>query len=235
MQSPLHGQMMDMPLLISSFMTHAARHFPGIEIVSRRHEGDLHRYTYRDAEVRMRQMASALERRGIEMGERVATLAWNGYRHMEAYYAVGGKGSIVHTINPRLHPDQIAWIVNHAEDSMLCFDLSFLPIVESIAPRCPSVKHWVAMCDPDHMPRSAIPNLLCFESLLAEGDPHWQWPEFDERSAVASATPPAPPVTRRAPSMRTVQPCCMPMRQASRMPCAFRHAMWCFRSCRCFM
>jgi fatty-acyl-CoA synthase len=176
--------MMDMPLLISSFMTHAARHFPGIEIVSRRHEGDIHRYTYRDAEARMRQLASALEGRGIGMGERVATLAWNGYRHMEAYYAVGGKGSVVHTINPRLHPDQIAWIVNHAEDAMLCFDLSFLPIVESIAPRCPSVRHWVAMCDPDHMPGSAIPSLLCFESLLAEGDANWQWPEFDERSAV---------------------------------------------------
>ena len=184
MQSPLVGQMMDMPLLISSFMTHAARHFPDTEIVSRRHEGDIHRYTYRDAEARMRQLASALERRGIAMGERVGTLAWNGYRHMEAYYAIGGKGSVVHTINPRLHSDQIAWIVNHAEDRMLCFDLSFLPIVESIAKHCPSVQHWVAMCDPDHMPQSAIPNLLCFEALLAEGDPHWEWPEFDERSAV---------------------------------------------------
>jgi len=182
--SPLRGQMMDMPLLISSFMTHAARHFPGTEIVSRRHEGDIHRYTYRAAEARMRQLASALEKRGIHMGERVGTLAWNGYRHMEAYYAVGGKGSIVHTINPRLHPDQIAWIVNHAQDKMLCFDLSFVPIVESIAPRCPTVEHWVAMCDPDHMPHSAIPNLLCFETLLAEGDPDWHWPEFDERSAV---------------------------------------------------
>jgi len=122
--------MMDMPLLISSFMQHAARHFPTTEIVSRRLEGDIHRYTYRDAEARMRQLASALEARGIDMGERVGTLAWNGYRHMEVYYAVGGKGSVVHTINPRLHPEQIAWIVNHAEDKMLCFDLSFLPIIE---------------------------------------------------------------------------------------------------------
>jgi len=183
-QSPLRGQMMDMPLLISSFMQHAARHFPTTEIVSRRLEGDIHRYTYRDAEARMRQLASALEARGIDMGERVGTLAWNGYRHMEVYYAVGGKGSVVHTINPRLHPEQIAWIVNHAEDKMLCFDLSFLPIIEAIAPHCPTVKTWVAMCDADRMPQSNVVSLVCYEQLLAEGRKDWQWPEFDERSAV---------------------------------------------------
>ena len=184
MQSPLRGQMMDMPLLISSFMQHAARHFPTTEIVSRRLEGDIHRYTYRDAEARMRQLASALEARGIAMGERVGTLAWNGYRHMEVYYAVGGKGSVVHTINPRLHPEQIAWIVNHAEDKMLCFDLSFLPIIEAIAPHCPTVKTWVAMCDANRMPQSKVVSLVCYEQLLAEGRKDWQWPEFDERSAV---------------------------------------------------
>jgi len=183
-QSPLPGQMMDMPLLISSFMQHAARHFPTTEIVSRRLEGDIHRYTYRDAEARMRQLASALEARGIDMGERVGTLAWNGYRHMEVYYAVGGKGSVVHTINPRLHPEQIAWIVNHAEDKMLCFDLSFLAIIEAIAPHCPTVKTWVAMCDADRMPQSNLVSLVCYEQLLAEGRKDWQWPEFDERSAV---------------------------------------------------
>ena len=182
----MQGLMMDMPLLISSILQHAARHHGDVEIVSRRVEGDIHRYTYADSELRARQLASALGKRGVQSGERVATLAWNGYRHVEIYYAVGGMGSVVHTINPRLHPDQIAWIVNHADDRCFAFDISFLPVVEAIAPKCPGVQAWIAMVDADRHPaNSAIPNLLNYETLLAEGSSDWRWPELDERSAVA--------------------------------------------------
>ncbi len=180
------GQMMDMPLLVSSVLQHAARHHARTEIVSRRVEGDLHRYTYADCELRSRRLADALARAGVNNGDRVATLAWNGYRHVELYYAIGGSGAVVHTINPRLHPDQIAWIVNHAEDRYLAFDLTFLPIIEAIAAKCPTIRGWIAMCDADRMPRDAkIPNLVCYETLLETGTPDWQWPELDERSAVA--------------------------------------------------
>jgi acyl-CoA synthetase (AMP-forming)/AMP-acid ligase II len=182
----MQGLMMDMPLLISSILQHAARHHGDTEIVSRRVEGDIHRYTYAQCEQRARRMASALTRLGAQPGERVATLAWNGYRHVEIYYAAGGMGSVVHTINPRLHPEQLAWIVNHADDRFFAFDITFLPIIEAIAPLCPQVKAWIAMVDADRQPVSdKIPNLLNYETLMAEGADDWQWPELDERSAVA--------------------------------------------------
>ena len=182
----MQGSMMDMPLLISSILRHAARHHGDTEIVSRRVEGDFHRYTYADCERRSRQLADAVRKLGVGDGERVATLAWNGYRHMEAYYAVGGSGAVIHTINPRLHPEQIAWIVGHAEDKLVAFDLTFLPIIEAIAPRCPSVRGWIALTDRQHMPVTAkVPNLLCYEELLAGGSADYAWPEFDERAAVA--------------------------------------------------
>ena len=182
----MQGLMMDMPLLVSSLLTHAARHFPDVEIVSRRIEGDIHRYTWSDCAQRCAQLANALTAAGVNQGDRVATLAWNGYRHLETYYAVGGMGSVIHTINPRLHPEQIAWIVNHAEDRYLAFDLTFLPIIEGIAALCPTVRGWIAMCDRDRMPAdSKIPNLLCYEELIASGSGTFDWPQIDERSAVA--------------------------------------------------
>src|SRR3954467_4291872 len=146
-QSPLMGQMMSMPLLISSIIQHADRYYGNTEIVSRRVEGDIHRYTYRDCHKRARQLANGLANLGVKMGERVATLAWNGYRHLEAYYAVSGSGAVLHTINPRLHPDQIAYIANHAEDQYLFFDMTFLPLVEAFAPHCKTIKGYVMMCD----------------------------------------------------------------------------------------
>ena len=182
----MQAQMMEMPLLISTILQQAARHFGGIEVVSRRVEGDLHRYTYADCERRARQLADALQAMGVRNGQRVASLAWNGYRHMELYYAVGGSGAVIHTINPRLHPEQIAWIVNHAEDVYLAFDLTFAPIVEAIAAHCPNVKGWIAMVGPEKMPAATkIPNLLCYEEVLARGSDGYRWPEIDERSAVA--------------------------------------------------
>ena len=182
----MQGLMMDMPLLVSSLLTHAARHFPEVEIVSRRIEGDIHRYNWADCARRCAQMAHALTAAGVNQGDRVATLAWNGYRHLETYYAVGGMGAVIHTINPRLHPEQIAWIVNHAEDRYLAFDLTFLPIIEGIAALCPTVRGWIAMCDRDRMPvDSKVPNLLCYEDLIATGSTTFDWPQIDERSAVA--------------------------------------------------
>src|SRR4051794_2515282 len=124
-QSPLMGQMMHQPLLISNILIHADRHFGGTEIVSRRVDGDVHRYTYRECHRRARQLANALAALGVKQGERVATLAWNGYRHLEAYYAVSGSGAVLHTINPRLFAEQIVYIANHAEDQYLFFDLTF--------------------------------------------------------------------------------------------------------------
>jgi len=148
----MQGLMQNVPLLISSLIQHADRHHGTVEIVSRRVEGDIHRTTYRQMHARAKQLANLLDAWGVGEGRRVATLAWNGYRHMELYYAVAGKGAIVHTINPRLVPDQIAWIVNHAEDTCLFFDLTFLPIVEKVAAQFRTVKYLVAMTDRAHMP-----------------------------------------------------------------------------------
>jgi len=181
----MQGLMMDMPLLISSILKQAARHFGDVEIVSRRTEGDIHRTDYRTLERRARRLADALQKRGAQSGDRIGTLAWNNYRHMEVYYAAGGMGGVVHTINPRLHPEQIAWIVNHAGDAFLAFDLTFLPIVEAIAAHCPNVKAWIPMVDQDRQPQSdKIANLLNYEELLESGSEDYRWPDLDERSAV---------------------------------------------------
>lgn len=126
----MNGLMMDQPLLVSSLLTHAERHHGQQEIVSRRVEGDLHRYTFSDLATRSRQLAQALEALGVQPGTRIATLAWNGYRHLELYYAVSGSGAVLHTLNPRLHPDQLEWIVADAADTVLFFDLTFLPVIE---------------------------------------------------------------------------------------------------------
>ncbi len=183
-KSPLMGRMMSQPLLISSLIKHADRYYGNIEVVSRRVEGDIHRYTYSDCHKRSKQLANALNKLGVKMGDRVATLAWNGYRHLEAYYAVSGSGAVLHTINPRLHPEQIAYIANHAEDLYLFFDLNFLPVVEAVAPLCKTIKGFVMLCDRDRMPaETKIPNLMCYEDLIADCSDEYEWPLFDENSA----------------------------------------------------
>ena len=178
----LHGLMMQMPLLIAALIEHADKHHGDVEVVSRRCEGDIHRYTYKDVHRRARQMANALDTLGVKRSDRVATLAWNGHRHLELYYAVSGSGAVLHTINPRLHPEQIAWIANHAEDQYLFFDLTFLPIIEAIAPLCRTMKGYVAMTDKAHMPESKV-ELLCYEDLLNKHSDRYVWPEFDENLA----------------------------------------------------
>ena len=178
------GLMQNQPLLISSLMEFAERHHSDAEIVSRRVEGDIHRYTYKDAARRSRQVAKALDTLGLAFGDRVATLAWNGYRHFELYYGVSGSGRVLHTLNPRLHPEQVAWIANHAEDQVLCFDMSFLPLVQAVHAKCTTIKHFIALCDADKLPQdSGIPNLQSYEAWMGSQSTHYEWPSFDENSA----------------------------------------------------
>ena len=180
----LTGQMMQMPLLISSLIRHAARHAGQTEIVSKRVEGDVHRTTWSEVERRSRQLAQALARLGCGEGDRVATLAWNGYRHLELYYGASGSGLVLHTINPRLFPEQIAWIANDAADSVLFFDLTFLPLVEKLAPALKTVRHLVLMTDRAHMPAaSPLQGLLCYEELVAAENGAYAWPMLDENAA----------------------------------------------------
>ncbi len=178
------GLMQDQPLLISGLIEFAERHHGDAEIVSRRVEGDIHRYTYKDSAQRARQVANALDGLSLAFSDRVATLAWNGYRHFELYYGVSGSGRVLHTINPRLHPDQIAWIANHAEDQVLCFDLSFLPLVQAVYSRCATIQHYIALCDEGALPKdSGIPNLTSYESWIGAQANTYKWPTFDENTA----------------------------------------------------
>lgn len=177
------GLMQRHPLLISSLIVHAARAHPRGEIVSRTVEGPLHRCTYVDIEKRAGQVASLLTSLGVARGERIGTLAWNGYRHLELFFGVSGMGAVLHTINPRLFPEQLEYIINHAEDQHLCFDVCFLPLMEELAPKLRTVKTFIALTDRDHIPVSTIPNLCCYEELLQRHNPGYRWPDFDEDSA----------------------------------------------------
>ena len=178
------GLMQNQPLLISGLIEFAERHHGDAEIVSRRVEGDIHRYTYKDSAKRARQVANALDDLSLAFSDRVATLAWNGYRHFELYYGVSGSGRVLHTINPRLHPDQISWITNHAEDQVLCFDLTFLPLVQAVHARCKTIKHYIALCDEANLPKdSGIPQLISYESWIGEKSNVYTWPSFDENTA----------------------------------------------------
>ena len=179
----LLGLMQDRPMLISTLIEHAAKCHPRVEIVSRTVEGPIHRCTYLDIHRRSKQVANALIRLGIKGGDRVGTLAWNGYRHMELYYGVSGMGAVLHTVNPRLFPEQIDFIVNDGEDQVLFFDLTFAPMVEKLAPQLKSVRHFVAMTDRAHMPDIRIANLLCYEDLVGAASAEFIWPEFDENTA----------------------------------------------------
>jgi len=178
------GQMQSQPLLISSLITHAERHHASTEIVSRRVEGDIHRSNWGQIACRARQVANALDSLHLAFGDRVATLAWNGYRHLELYFGVSGTGRVLHTLNPRLHPEQLAWIINHADDRAICFDMTFLPLVQAVAGKCPGVKHWVALCDADKLPtESGLPGLVSYEAWVCGQSDTYLWPDLDENSA----------------------------------------------------
>jgi fatty-acyl-CoA synthase len=177
------GLMQHKQLLISSLLEHAAAHHGATEIVSRLHGGELRRSDWRTVRERARRVASALRAEGIGPGDRVATLAWNTDRHLELYFGVSGMGAVLHTVNPRLFPEQIGYIVEHAQDAIVCFDLDFAELLAQLAPRLPSVRRFVALCREDQLPPVDLPGLCSYESLLAAASPEVAWPVFDENAA----------------------------------------------------
>jgi len=179
------ANMMDQPLLISSLIAHAARYHGDTEIVSRTLDEGIHRYTWQEAESRSKRLAKALLALGVEPGQRVGTMAWNTHRHLEAYYAIAGMGAITHTVNPRLFPEQIDYIINHAQDQYLICDTSFADLVAEQMPKLKTVKGVVFLCDRANMPSVDIPNPICFEDLIDGQNDEYTWPTFDERSAAA--------------------------------------------------
>jgi fatty-acyl-CoA synthase len=181
----MRGLMMDTPLLISTIARHAELNFPRREIVSVTQDVPLHRYTYRDCLGRSRRLANALAKLNLSRGDRVATMAWNDYRHLEAYYGIGGAGYVCHTINPRLFPEQIVFIINHAEDKWLFIDPLFVPLLEKIGNLTPGVEGYVIMTDDAHMPTTTLRGAISYESLIAGESDAYEWPELDENDAVA--------------------------------------------------
>jgi fatty-acyl-CoA synthase len=181
----MNGLMMNVPLTITSILQHAEAVNGDVEIVSVTGDNPRHRYNYREAIGRTRQLASAIADWGLASGDRIATLAWNDYRHFETYYAAACSGYVCHTINPRLFPEQVTYIINHAEDQYVFFDPDFLPLVEGVAGDCPGVKGWVVLASEAHMPRTSLPNVLCYETLVAAGDAAFAWPQLDENAACA--------------------------------------------------
>jgi fatty-acyl-CoA synthase len=180
----MYGLMQQHELLISGLIEYAQKNHSDTEIISRRVEGDIHRSTWAHVGKRSQQIANALKRMDLAVGTRVATIAWNGYRHLELYFGVSGTARVLHTINPRLHPDQLAWIVNHAEDEVLCFDMTFLPLVQALHAKTPTVKHWIALCDSDQLPKdSGVPGLQSYEDWIGQEDSAFDWPKFDENTA----------------------------------------------------
>lgn len=179
----MQGLMMDSQLLISAILKHADRNFGDQEIVSVTADNPLHRYTYKDCFRRARQLANALRRLGLERGDRVATMAWNDYRHLETYYALTGSGYVCHTVNPRLFPEQIAFIINHAEDRWIFVDVLMVPLLEKIAAQISGVEGFVIMTDEKHMPETSLRNAVCYEALIGDESDEFAWPAFDERSA----------------------------------------------------
>ena len=179
----MRGLMMETPLLVSSIIRHAAVNHGDREIVSQGADGTRHRYTYSDAYRRSCKLANSLASLGVGAGDTIGTLAYNGYRHFEAYYGISGLGAVCHTINPRLFQEQIVYIINHAEDKYVLFDTCFIKLVEEMAGRCPAVEGWIALGDRNAMPDSPLPNMFCYEELMAAERDDCDWPLLDENQA----------------------------------------------------
>ncbi|MGZ5961265.1 MAG: 3-(methylthio)propionyl-CoA ligase [Rhizomicrobium sp.] len=177
------GQMQDWPLLVHKIIDHASLYHGDREVVSRSVEGPIHRTNYREIGLRARKVAEALNRLGIQPGDRVATLAWNTWRHLESWYGIAGIGAVYHTLNPRLFPDQLVYIANHAEDKVLFFDITFADLVAQIAPKLKNVELYVAMTDAAHLPKANIPNLVAYEEFIAGCSGTFEWKEVDEKTA----------------------------------------------------
>jgi acyl-CoA synthetase (AMP-forming)/AMP-acid ligase II len=182
----MNGLMQDRPLLISSLIEFAKRNNGDVEIVSRFAQGKTHRTTWAGVARRCRQVANAIEDEHLLLSERIGTLAWNGYRHLELYYGVSGSGRVLHTINPRLSVEQIAWIMNHAEDKIVCFDIDFLSIIQAVHDKGHSVRKWVALCSADQLPADhGVSNLVCYEDWIGNQIDTYSWPELNENTAAA--------------------------------------------------
>jgi fatty-acyl-CoA synthase len=179
------GLMQDWPLLCHRIIEHAAAIHGTREVVTRSVEGPIQRTTYKGIRDRALKVSQALERQGIKLGDRVATIAWNTARHLECWYGIMGIGAICHTVNPRLFPDQIAWIINHAQDRVVITDLTFIPILEQIAPKLPSVERYVVLTDHAHMPETKLKNAIAYEDWIAACDGDFAWKSFDENTAAA--------------------------------------------------
>jgi acyl-CoA synthetase (AMP-forming)/AMP-acid ligase II len=177
------GLMQQRPLLLSGLIEHAAAYHGSREIVSHMVDGSTHRSNWATVRNRAMRVANALQALGVQPGDRVATLAWNTHRHLEMYFGVSGMGAVLHTVNPRLFPEQVTYIINHAEDGYVFFDTSFASLVQTVAPNLPGVKGFVAMCTRAQMPDLQVPNLLCFEELLEAASPEYRWLTFDENTA----------------------------------------------------
>jgi fatty-acyl-CoA synthase len=177
------GLMQDWPLLLHRVIDHAAIQHGGREVVTRSIEGPMHRTNYSDIRRRAKRVAKRLEKDGIKLGDRVGTLAWNTWRHLEAWYGITGIGAVYHTVNPRLFPDQIAWIVNHAADRVMMTDLTFVPILEGLADKLPSIERYVILTDTAHMPQTKLENAVAYEDWIGEVDEDFNWAEFDENTA----------------------------------------------------
>ena len=180
------GLMMDAPLLLSGIIEHAAAQYGDVEVVSRETHGPLFRYTYAQCAARAKKLANALVAMGLQPGSTVGSLAWNNHRHLEAYYAVSGGGMVMHTCNPRLHPQQLIYIINHAEDQVLLFDATFAALIKGIAAHCPKVRAWVCLAEAAHTPViEGVANVQSYEDLIAPASDVFAWPSFDERSGAA--------------------------------------------------
>jgi fatty-acyl-CoA synthase len=177
------GLMQDWPLLLHRVIDHAALNHAGRQVVSRSIEGPIQTTTYADIRARALRLAKRLEREGIKLGDRVATLAWNTGRHLEAWYGIVGIGAVYHTVNPRLFPDQIVYILNHAEDRIVMVDLTFVPLLEKLADRLPKVERYIVLTDNAHMPATSLRNAVPYEDWLAEVDGDFAWKTFDENTA----------------------------------------------------
>src|SRR3954451_15341151 len=177
------GLMQDWPLLCHRIIDHAATNHAGRAIVTRSVEGAIHETTYAEIRARALRLAQRLERDGIRLGDRVATLAWNSWRHLEAWYGIMGISAVYHTVNPRLFPDQIVWIVNHAEDRMMLVDLTFIPLLEKLADKLPTIERYVVLTDAAHMPQTSLKNAVPYEEWIAEADGDFAWKTFDENTA----------------------------------------------------
>jgi fatty-acyl-CoA synthase len=177
------GLMQDWPLLCHRIIDHAATYHGGRKVITRSIEGPIHTTNYAEIRARALKVAQRLEKDGIKLGDRVATMCWNTWRHLESWYGILGIGAVYHTVNPRLFPDQIAWIINHAEDRMMIVDLTFVPLLEKLADRLPTIEHYVILTDAAHMPKTTLKNAVAYEDWIGEVDGDFEWRSFDENTA----------------------------------------------------